>query len=65
MDQTIEVDVHEGAGYKTGKEPETEGIAGETSGSGVPSDRSQWVASSLICNYERACLTTAGRLPNH
>lgn len=41
MDQTIEVDVHEGAGHNPGKEPEIEGIAEETSGSGAPSDRSQ------------------------
>ncbi len=65
MDHTIEVDEQEGAGHNTCKEPETEGIAGENSGSGVPSDRSQWVASSLLCNFEHDCLTTAGLLPNH
>ncbi len=65
MDRPIEVDKQEAAENNIGNEPETEGIAGKDSGSEVPSDRSQWVSSSLVCNFKRACLTTAGLLPNH
>ena len=43
MEQRVEVDEQEAEGYNTDNELETEGIAGESPGSGPQSDRSQWV----------------------
>lgn len=44
----IEADDAAGAEYHSSDEPASEGIVGEKPGSGIPSDRSQWVPITVF-----------------